>query len=510
MAGFEEFVTAGTQIAPFFHTGRRAGTSMKTFLARLAAMPNTAREMVHEDPLLAPLRKGDESFSWYDANENLKTLPEIAELLKSTFAEMTAEQRGFYFSKLFGTDAIKVASALMASGAAGLEQTAASLALITAADVAATKIDNLIGEFDLLRGKVGTLATDLGEVPAENLKNSLIALNEFLDKFISDRQEEKEDRERQEKTRVIADKKIEERLKYQETYGDVITQGVYPGLFPPGSPFGPGLTREEQTLMAQTGIGERWEDLKEKNKDIPAMRLLMNAPGAKALYTGYWSRIIQQGVEQGFQLRPEAYTPATRVGRAPSRDSLFYEQQFEFDTQGRTWKDVDVDPITRGVQWLLGQAFKGTPHGELQQHMDYLSTRDAAWGHTPMDSESVRNRLGQVIFDETVARIQASSPVDIQVPKVTVPITVEIVGVDSRVDVQNLGSSASNEIIRRFPSLTNTTTIRVDASGLTRPEQARQNEQGRDNNSGGVSSSVRTPADIYDIGRTGLYYPYTN
>ena len=60
--------------------------------------------------------------------------------------------------------------------------------------------------------------------------------------------------------------------------------------------------------------------------------------------------------------------------------------------------------------------------------MDYLSTRDAAWGHTPMDSESVRNRLGQVIFDETVARIQASSPVDIQVPKVTVPITVEIVG----------------------------------------------------------------------------------
>ncbi|MGG1673325.1 phage tail tape measure protein [Paenibacillus sp. NRS-1783] len=111
---------------------------------------------------------GAMSSAFYDANGNLKSMAEIADILQNALKGMTAEQRQVSLNTLFGSDAIRGANILFKEGAKGVEEMAAAMGKISAQDVAAQKLDTFKGAMEELNGSVETAQISIGRslIPA--------------------------------------------------------------------------------------------------------------------------------------------------------------------------------------------------------------------------------------------------------------------------------------------------------------------------------------------------------
>lgn len=138
--------------------GSDAGTSLKTMLLNLSPNTKEAAEQMKALGLLTA--KGTSEF--YNANGSIKSMAEIAELLKTKLAHLSDEQRQVAMRTMFGTDAIRAANILYKEGAVGITNMVEAMTKISAADVAATKLDNVRGRLQLLKGTVETAAISFG------------------------------------------------------------------------------------------------------------------------------------------------------------------------------------------------------------------------------------------------------------------------------------------------------------------------------------------------------------
>ncbi|PLR93189.1 phage tail tape measure protein [Bacillus sp. T33-2] len=138
--------------------GSDAGTSLKTMLLNLSPSTKEATAQMKELGLLT--EKGTSQF--YDANGSIKSLADISELLKTKLAKLSDEQRQMALKTMFGTDAIRAANILYKEGANGITTMADAMTKIKSADVAATKLDNVKGRIELLKGSVETAAISFG------------------------------------------------------------------------------------------------------------------------------------------------------------------------------------------------------------------------------------------------------------------------------------------------------------------------------------------------------------
>lgn len=139
--------------------GSDAGTSLKTMLMRL--VPSTKEATVAMGELGLITEDGKNKF--FDANGNLKSMSEIAGLLQGSLKGLTAEQQQMVLQTVFGSDAIRAASIVAESGAAGFDKTAASIGKVSAADVASEKLNNLSGVMEQLKGSVETAMIFIGD-----------------------------------------------------------------------------------------------------------------------------------------------------------------------------------------------------------------------------------------------------------------------------------------------------------------------------------------------------------
>lgn len=172
---FDETVTTLAELAPSFSSSADAGTSFKTFLARLQPTTQPATAAMKELGLYT-----EETGSiFYDAQGNFIGMEQASAVLQAATANLTDAQKAQYLQTIFGQDAIRTAAVLSEQGATGYNNMTAALAnQNSVAEMAAQKqagfntaLDNAKGSFEALQITVGSVLLPI----LTDLLNNVIA-----------------------------------------------------------------------------------------------------------------------------------------------------------------------------------------------------------------------------------------------------------------------------------------------------------------------------------------------
>lgn len=178
---FEDTAIAIAQMGNAGIKGSDAGTSLKSMLSRLQPTTKEQAELMRELGLVT----ADGSNAFYDQEGNLKSLRDVQETLAQSLAGMSAEQKQAALQTLFGSDAIRAAAVLADEGAAGYDKMSEAIGKVSAADVAATRMDNLKGTLEELKGTLETVGITLGQILIPYLRDLALKIQAALDWFLS-------------------------------------------------------------------------------------------------------------------------------------------------------------------------------------------------------------------------------------------------------------------------------------------------------------------------------------
>ena len=133
--------------------GSDAGTSLKTMLSRL--VPQT-------DDQVAEMRRLHLSF--VNANGEFVSATQIAEKLRTTYKDMSAEERSTSLNTLFGSDARRAANILIGEGAAGIKDYIRQTSDLRAAEkLSAASMSGTSGAIEQLSGAIDTAKIQIGK-----------------------------------------------------------------------------------------------------------------------------------------------------------------------------------------------------------------------------------------------------------------------------------------------------------------------------------------------------------
>lgn len=113
---FEDMNTALAAVIPLMTGGSDAGTSFKTFLLSLVPQSKDAKDAMERLGL-----------QFFDAKGNVKSLADVAEQLNRAFGRLNQRSQEEGLTKIFGTDGMRVALALMQAGAKGIADVQAQI-----------------------------------------------------------------------------------------------------------------------------------------------------------------------------------------------------------------------------------------------------------------------------------------------------------------------------------------------------------------------------------------------
>lgn len=156
--GFEDLSTAIAVMGQSGIKGSDAGTSLKTMLMNL--QPTTKAQIAEFQRLGITTKDGANAF--FTAEGKAKSLAEISGVLQGAMKGMTDQQKLASLELLFGSDAIRAAAIMADAGAEGFKEMAGAIGQVTAADVAAKRLDNLSGSVEKLKGVASTAAITVG------------------------------------------------------------------------------------------------------------------------------------------------------------------------------------------------------------------------------------------------------------------------------------------------------------------------------------------------------------
>lgn len=153
---FTEFNAVIAATSALFASGSDAGTSFKTFLTSLSGNSKEAKEAITKYGL-----------SFYDANGNMKTMVEITQQLDEKLSGLNDTEKTEVLKKIFGTDAMRTAIGLMATGADRLAELDAAIqqasaqeqmdALMKGFNGAMKQLGNAFQELQIAIGESGLL-----------------------------------------------------------------------------------------------------------------------------------------------------------------------------------------------------------------------------------------------------------------------------------------------------------------------------------------------------------------
>ncbi|UYO34673.1 phage tail tape measure protein [Bacillus zhangzhouensis] len=155
------FKDTATALAVFAQNGIKgsdAGTSLKTMLSRLEPQTKQQREEMMDLGLIT----ADGTNKFFDQAGSLKDLATISGILQNAFKGLSDQQRQSSLQTLFGSDAVRAGTVFYKEGAKGVENMAAAMSKVTAAEVAKVKLDNFLGSVEEFSGAVETLGIKLG------------------------------------------------------------------------------------------------------------------------------------------------------------------------------------------------------------------------------------------------------------------------------------------------------------------------------------------------------------
>lgn len=167
---FEDTATAIALMGNAGIKGSDAGTSLKTFLSNLVPTTKPAIEAFKA----LGLNVGKSGNAFIDAQGNYKSLTDIAGILQKATEGLSESQKQVALETIFGSDAIRAAAVIANAGSEGFRNLNAEMNKTTAAEVAATRMDNTAGSIEQLKGSLETLAISIGTT-------LLPALNKLVD-----------------------------------------------------------------------------------------------------------------------------------------------------------------------------------------------------------------------------------------------------------------------------------------------------------------------------------------
>lgn len=155
---FDQTATAIALLGNAGIKGSDAGTSLKTMLSNLVPTTGPAIKAFKE----LGLNVGASGNAFIDAKGNYKSLAEIAGILNAATRGLSESQKQVALETIFGSDAIRAAAIIANTGAEGFAALNAEMHKTTAAEVAATRMDNAAGSIEQLKGSVETLGISIG------------------------------------------------------------------------------------------------------------------------------------------------------------------------------------------------------------------------------------------------------------------------------------------------------------------------------------------------------------
>ncbi|MEC0328676.1 phage tail tape measure protein [Paenibacillus macerans] len=176
------FKDTNTALGLFANNGLKgsdAGTSLKTMLQNL--QPGTKAQIEQFKELGLVTKDGANQF--FDAKGNIKSLEQIAGLLRKSLGKLTNQQRMVALETMFGTDAIRAANILYKEGADGVKNFQKEMSKVTALDVAQKKMDNAAGAVEQFNGALETLQISALLPTMPLIKDFANAAAEFVEKY---------------------------------------------------------------------------------------------------------------------------------------------------------------------------------------------------------------------------------------------------------------------------------------------------------------------------------------
>lgn len=122
--------------------------------------------------------------SFFDAKGDVEDFATIQENLKKAMSGLTKEQQLSTLNTLFGSDALRASAVFSGQGAEGFNKMAAAMGKITAAEVAATRLDNLNGSVEQLKGSFETMLIIIGDVFLPFVRKVVDGANALIGVFL--------------------------------------------------------------------------------------------------------------------------------------------------------------------------------------------------------------------------------------------------------------------------------------------------------------------------------------
>lgn len=159
--------------------GSDAGTSLKTMLMNLQPQTKGQYNAMRQLGIITE----DGANKFFTAEGKVKSFAEISQVLKDSLSGLTEQQQQQALKILFGTDAVRAATIAMNEGADGANKMQAEISKVTAAQVAAEKLNNLKGAVEGLSGSFETLQIKLGESVLPLFTTIVKYVDKLVDKF---------------------------------------------------------------------------------------------------------------------------------------------------------------------------------------------------------------------------------------------------------------------------------------------------------------------------------------
>ena len=216
---FNDFNAAIAAMSPLFASGADAGTSFKTMMQRLVPQTNSAadamkglglagidndlalttlhatlrdmsmagnieeankfnKQLVESGDVMETLRNalgmtqgaflnfqvdtGILQTAFHNMDGSMKSMPEVVDALNGSLIDLSDKQKTAALSTIFGTDAMRAAAGLASMTASEFVDLQSAMGDVSAAENAATRIDNLSGDMEIFHSVMGGLQLQLG------------------------------------------------------------------------------------------------------------------------------------------------------------------------------------------------------------------------------------------------------------------------------------------------------------------------------------------------------------
>jgi len=177
---FNDVNTALALLGKFGIRGSTAGTSLRQILVSLGGATKPATAALRELGIITE----DGANKFFDAQGKAKPLADIFQILQDATEGLTDKQKVAALETIFQNRALATAIGLTREGAAGFSEMAAAVEKTTALEVASTRLDNLSGDIEILRGNIDTLLISGGSGFQDFARGIIQGITDLIQAFL--------------------------------------------------------------------------------------------------------------------------------------------------------------------------------------------------------------------------------------------------------------------------------------------------------------------------------------